>query len=206
MSSLSTLDLFDNPTRSRISWNLLIHKELSASQLKKLLAHTSLSTITRNLTKMEEKGFIYQSRVEKLNNLETKFWKIRPEIFKEDADINAELYHQLNDEDKERFVERTSNIISLFFGFVRTMLEPNNFDISKIFTHPEQDHPSITITIMKQKTGDLFRKELKDIIKRFQEEQRGEVETNLNEIDLDSHLFFFFASKIKTLVPSLDDL
>ena len=205
MSRLTTLDLFDNPTRSLISWNLLIHKELSASQLKKLLKHPNLSTITRNLTKMEEKGIIFQSKVEKLNNLETKFWKLNSEIFKEDPDINVEIYNELDEAGKKLFVERTSNIISLFFGFVRTMLKPENFDIGKILTHPEQDHPSLTITIMKEKIGARFRKEFRTYLEKFQEDQGEEFGSDLNDLNLESHLLFIFTSKIKTLVPSLED-
>ena len=205
MSSLSTLDLFDNPTRSLISWNLLIHKELSASQLKTMLGNTSLSTITRNLSKMEEKGIIYQSRVEMLKNLETKYWKLNSEIFEEDPAINPELLHSLDEDEKDLFIERTSNMISLFFGFVRTMLEPENFDIRKILTQPEQEHPSLTISIMKEKTGDVFRKDFRKYLQNFMEKEEEEFGSKITDINLDSHLVFIFTSKIKSLIPSIND-
>jgi hypothetical protein len=206
MSAVAAFKLFDNPIRSQISWNLLIHKELSASQLSNLIKKTSLSTITRNLAKMEKNGVIFVSRTEKRKNLELKFWKLNVELFEEeDLDIDVGLYNTLNEAEKKLFIERVTNIISLFFGFVRSMLEPENFDIEEILTHPERDHPSITITMMKKKAGDLFRKEFNKIIQRFKEEKEEEFQTSLEDLDLESYLIFFFSSKIKTLVPSLDE-
>ncbi|MHA2173824.1 MAG: winged helix-turn-helix domain-containing protein [Candidatus Hodarchaeales archaeon] len=186
--------LFKSETRALITWNLIIHKELTVKQLTKLINKDS-STITRNLRNLEREGLVLISKTDTIRNLAKNSWKLNP---------NSQL-KSLGDFDtviKKALVAKDFDFMKIILLAVQRNLENilnyQKRDITKFVDRIQTGKELMSIGIMDRKTGILFREELYQFICKFQEDHN----LNLQSIDKfgsDSFFTFLLASPFPSL-------
>ncbi|MHA2051982.1 MAG: winged helix-turn-helix domain-containing protein [Candidatus Hodarchaeales archaeon] len=186
--------LFKSETRALITWNLIIHKELTVKQLTKLINKDS-STITRNLRNLEREGLVLISKTDTIRNLAKNSWKLNP---------NSQL-KSLGDFDtviKKALVAKDYDFMKIILLAVQRNLENilnyQKRDITKFVDRIQTGKELMSIGIMDRKTGILFREELNHFICKFQEDHN----LNLQSIDKfgsDSFFTFLLASPFPSL-------
>jgi len=174
--------LFDNSTKAQISWNLIIHKELSGVQLTRIL-QKNISTITRNLKLMEEENLVFLSRTEMKKNFQEKYWKLNPEILKEQ--LIQQNNHKLSPVQLE-------NTINLTQGIIGSLLEnAKNKPNSQI---------ELLMLLLNKETAKLLDDQLSQLLIKFMEEHQSEMISNLEQINTNNTLFFFITSSVKNII------
>jgi len=191
MSRLNIFKLFDNTTRSQISWNLIVYKELSAGQLAKML-NKNISTITRNLEVMENAKLVQVSKTKLKKNLQVKYWKVKPIIFKEPILINLKNNDTLPPQEKEEVVNQLNNFILFSQGIIHNILTRN--------LEEHEDETNLSMFLLDKKTGQLLNQKLQEFFQKFLEENQPRT-INLKNLDLDTFIFFLISSRVKNTVP-----
>ncbi len=182
---LALLKLFENSTKSQISWNLIVHKELSGIQLSKLL-QKNISTITRNLKMMKEENLVLNERTEMIKNFQVKYWKLNPSILNENLVLSLE---------NQASQEQLNNILTLSQGIIKTILE----------SAMKKRNPSIELLMLQldKKTAEIFDEQLMQFVTNFMSKYQSGVISNLEDITSENNLFFFISSQIKNSVSKL---
>lgn len=177
--------LFKNLTKSQISWNLIVRKELSGVQLSRLL-HKNISTITRNLNTMKMDNLVFVSRTEMVKNFQVKYWKLNPELLKET---------QLLSEGDSTSKDQLDNILKLSLGIIKTLVE----------SAMEKENPPLELIVMllDKKDAAKFEKKFMKFIKLFITEHQSTIISNLEELNEDNVFFFFISSQIKNSISHL---
>ena len=185
------LKLFNNSTRSRISWNLIVYKELSAGQLAKMLGK-NVSTITRNIEIMSEANLIQLSRIKSKNNLQVKFWKINPQIFKEPSIIDIESIEDIPVKKKKELIFQLNNFLLLSQSIIQNILSPN--------LKEREDNINLVMLLLDKKTGKILNEKIQVFIQDFLKQNKSKA-INLENVGIDNHIFFFISSQIRNSVP-----
>lgn len=184
------LKLFDNRTRSKIVWNLIVYKELSAGQLAKM-TKKNISTITRNLEVMHEANLIQISRTKSKKNLRIKFWRINSDIFKEAPLLNIEDINNLPPTKKKEVMNQLKNFILLSQSIINNILSQNLEDPEKF---------KFFMLLLDKKTGKLFEQQIQEFIQNFSNQNKTKT-INIENLGLDTYVFFMIKSQIRNSVP-----
>ncbi len=185
------LKLFDNMTRSRISWNLIVYRELSAGKLAKMLKK-NVSTITRNLEIMKDANLIQLSKVKSKNNLQVKFWRINPEIFREPSIVDIKTIENLPLQKKQEITTQLNNFILLSQSIIQNILTPN--------LEEHKDNINLVMFLLDKKTGKLFNQKVEEFIQDFLKQNKQKT-INLDNLGLDNYIYFLISSQIRNSVP-----
>ena len=179
------LKLFENSTKSQISWNLIVRRELSGVQLSRLLQR-NISTITRNLKTMEEDDLVFVSRTEMVKNFQVKYWKLNPEILKET---------QLLTERDSISKDQINNILKFSLGIIKTILE----------SAMEKENPPLELIMMllDKKNAAKFEVQLTKFLKQYITKHSSTLISNIEDINEDNVFFFFISSPIKNSISDL---
>jgi hypothetical protein len=186
--------LFKSETRALIAWNLLIHKELTVKQLSTLIDKDS-STITRNLRKMEKSELVQISNTETVHNFTINYWSLMPNnILQKFGDFDTVIKEALATGDLE-FVRLAMLAIQ------RNLVNILNYktrDIDQFVHNITSGKELISIGMMDEDTGKIFRKELYQFICEFQDEHKLNLQP-MEKIGPESFFTFVLASKFPTL-------
>jgi DNA-binding transcriptional ArsR family regulator len=190
LKEVDMLKLFDNRTRSKIVWNLIVYKELSAGQLAKMIKK-NISTITRNLEVMREANLIHISRTKSKKNLRIKFWGINSDIFKEAALLNIEDINNLPPKKKKEVMNQLKNFILLSQSIIHNILSQNLEDPKNF---------NFFMLLLDKKTGKLFEQQIQEFIQNFSNQNKTKT-INIDNLGLDTYVFFQIKSQIRNSVP-----
>ncbi|MHA2074137.1 MAG: hypothetical protein ACW97X_05930, partial [Candidatus Hodarchaeales archaeon] len=182
--------LFKSETRALIAWNLIIHKELTVKQLSSLIAKDS-STVTRNLSKMKELKLVQISKKETVHNFIINYWRLVPNnILQNFGDFDTVI--------KDALIKGDLELIKLAMSTIQhnlvNILNYKTRDINKFVHSLTSGEEFISIGMMDERTGKLFRKELNQFICQFQDEHKLNL-LPINEIGPDSLFTFLLASR-----------
>ena len=189
--------LFKTETRALIAWSLIIQKELTVKQLSTLIDKDS-STITRNLRKMEKKELVQISKTETVHNFTINYWKLIPNnILQKFGDFDNVI--------KEAIVKEDFEFIRLaMLAIQRNLVNILNYktrDIEKFVNKLTSEKELMSIGMMDEETGKIFRKELNNFLCQFQDEHKLNLQP-MDKIGPDSFFTFVLASKFPTLHSS----
>lgn len=190
-------ELFKSETRALISWNIIIHQELTVKQLANL-TNKDQSTITRNLRNLEKTGLVFISKTETIRNFTINYWKLSPNDFlRKFGDLGTVIRNALAKMDLEfmkiALLAVQRNLENIFNSKARDI---NHF-IQNILAGKEL----MSVGIMNKEIGELFLKELNQFIHQFHEDYKLNLQP-LDEIDPESYFTFILASPFPTLVNS----
>lgn len=187
---LKLLKFFDNPTRSQISWNLVIHKELSATQLAEMIGK-NISTITRNLAILEKNNLVLVSRVEMKRNFQEKYWRLAPNIVQLKLLLNKKTMESLSSKERKKLLKQADNFMVFLQGLMKSILEyeirAGKYD-SKLFMY-----------LLNKEGAELLNKELINCVRKFREDNPSKFILDFENIDEESFIFFFLSSQIKNI-------
>jgi hypothetical protein len=189
--------LFKSETRALIAWNLIIHKELTVKQLSTLIAKDS-STVTRNLSKMKNENLVLISKKESVHNFIINYWRLVPNnLLQNFGDFDTVINEALVKGDLE-FIKLAMLAIQ---HNVVNILNYKTRDIKKFVHNIMSENELMSIGMMDEETGKIFRKELNNFLCQFQDEYKLKL-LPLDKIGPDSFFTFLLASKFPTLDSS----
>ncbi len=191
MEKLKLLKLFDNPTRSQISLNLIVYKELSASQLSKKI-DKNISTITRNLEEMKEVDLIRISRTEMKNNFQIKFWKLNPSILEVNLSLSEEFAISLSDKKRKELLKQVDNLMILTQGIIKSILEQG--------IRNRRVKTNLHMLFLDKKAAKLLDEEFGQFIQSFLERNQSRISSDLESIGEENFLFFSISSQLKKVL------
>lgn len=205
MKGIKLLGLFDNPTVSQITISLIAYKELSASQLSKL-TKKNISTISRQLTRMENENYIYLSKTELINNLQIKYWKLNSDIFQDDPKIDTEELSKLPQDERNLIISQLQNTLYAFRGIMKSIFDSNISEVVEVLEGKKGDFSQdsyLNILLLRKSKGEKMLEELGRFLENF--DFGKEEDLTLDHLDLDSYLIFFLASPFRYVVPRFED-
>lgn len=194
MTRLDILKLFDNTTRSQISWNIIVYKELSAGQLAKML-NKNISTITRNLEVMENAKLVQVSKTKSKKNLQVKYWKVNPIIFKDPISIDLKNIDKLPPQEKEEVINQLNNYIIFSQGIIHNILTRN--------LEEHEEETNLSMLLLDKKAGQLLNQKLQEFLQTFLKDNEPKT-IDLKNLNLDTFIFFLISSRVKNSVPPKD--
>ena len=202
MQGLKLLGLFDNPTVSQITISLIAYKELTASQLSKLIKK-NISTVTRQLTRMNKENYIYPSKTEFINNLQVKYWKLNSEVFQDDLKIDTEEYSKLPLKERDIIINQLQNSLLAFREIMKNLFDSNVAEVVEVLNGKKSDDSYLNILLLRRSKGKKLLEELGSFLEKFNFGKREDL--SLDDLDLDSYLFFFLASPFRKIVPKFEE-
>jgi len=205
VKGIKLLGLFDNPTVSQITISLIAYKELSASQLSKL-TKKNISTISRQLTRMENENYIYLSKTELINNLQIKYWKLNSDIFQDDPKIDTEELSKLPQDERNLIISQLQNTLYAFRGIMKSIFDSNISEVVEVLEGKKGDFSQdsyLNILLLRKSKGEKMLEELGRFLENF--DFGKEEDLTLDHLDLDSYLIFFLASPFRYVVPRFED-
>ncbi|MFX1255338.1 MAG: ArsR/SmtB family transcription factor [Promethearchaeota archaeon] len=199
----SILDLFNTPIRGLIAWNLLIHKELTASELSTLL-NKSIATISRYLKAMEEEGLITPSKIEFVKNLKLNYWQITPSILEDYWALDRGLQTL----QKEKKFGEISKFLGALKGIFNAILTYKGEKLLQKQDSEGLDELSgnglISVILLDKEMGKIFDVEFKKFIQDFFTKYTPE-KLGFDNLDLDSFIFFFLSSRVRECSINIKD-
>jgi len=207
MSSISNtklLELFDNPTIAQISMFLMFQKELTAGQLAKLTGK-NISTITRNLEKLNVNNLINVSKIEAKGNLQVKFWTINTEVIDINTIITGKSLQGLPEEETLKVIQQTQNVLISLRGILKTVYDYHVKSLVEFIKNNKQelDSPIFSVFLLDKDTGRLFEKEFKEFLQKFMTKHEDD-DSDLDEIYSESIITFMLSARLGDILKAPD--
>lgn len=204
LSNSKLLELFDNPTIAQISMFLMFQKELTAGQLAKLTGK-NISTITRNLEKLNENKLINVSKIEAKGNLQVKFWTINKEIIDIDTIITGKSLQGLPEEETLKVIHQTQNVLISLRGILKTVYDYHVKSLVEFIQNSKQELNSsiFSVFLLDKDTGTLFEKEFKKFMEKFMT-KHGDSDTDLDRIYSESIITFMLSARLGDILKPPD--
>ncbi|MFX0015081.1 MAG: hypothetical protein ACFFB2_08160 [Promethearchaeota archaeon] len=190
----SLQSLFQTETRALIAWNLIIYKELTVKQFVKLM-NKDASTITRNLSKMLDLNLVQISKTETNRNFNLNYWRLNPEIpIHKFGDFETAIKNALLRTD---LIFMKTALLAIQRN-LENILNYKTRKIAKFIQNLFSGKEFISVGMMDEETGALFRKELNEFIFKFQEDNKINL-LPIDKIGPGSYFTFLLASQFPSL-------